>query len=91
MHPELSIAVQVETPLELAPRLSDRLGNNIYMKREDMQPVFSFKVLNTLLATSMRTDVHGGRPACCTRGLAARFSSLMTDDATTSHAAEGSL
>jgi uncharacterized membrane protein len=35
----------VETPLELAPRLSERLGrgNSVLLKREDMQPVFSFK------------------------------------------------
>jgi len=34
----------VETPLELAPNLSRRLGNHFYFKREDMQPVFSFKL-----------------------------------------------
>ncbi len=33
-----------ETPLELAPRLSARLGNRVLFKREDLQPVFSFKV-----------------------------------------------
>ena len=33
-----------ETPLELAPRLSERLGNAVYLKREDMQSVFSFKL-----------------------------------------------
>ncbi|MCL5776286.1 threonine ammonia-lyase, biosynthetic [Limibaculum sp. FT325] len=32
------------TPLELAPRLSARLGNRIWLKREDLQPVFSFKL-----------------------------------------------
>lgn len=36
--------VAVETPLELAPNLSRRLNNRIYLKREDMQPVFSFKL-----------------------------------------------
>ena len=36
--------VAVETPLELAPNLSARTGNNILFKREDMQPVFSFKL-----------------------------------------------
>ena len=35
--------VAVETPLELAPNLSARLGNRLMLKREDMQPVFSFK------------------------------------------------
>jgi threonine dehydratase len=35
--------VAVETPLEVAPVLSARLGNRVLLKREDMQPVFSFK------------------------------------------------
>ncbi|NBU26059.1 MAG: pyridoxal-phosphate dependent enzyme, partial [Gammaproteobacteria bacterium] len=34
----------IETPLEPAPRLSRRLGNTVLLKREDLQPVFSFKV-----------------------------------------------
>jgi len=33
-----------ETPLEAAPRLSERLGNRVLLKREDLQPVFSFKL-----------------------------------------------
>jgi len=36
--------VAVETPLEVAPTLSQRLGNQVLLKREDMQPVFSFKL-----------------------------------------------
>ncbi len=36
--------VAVETPLEYAPRLSDRVGNKVSIKREDLQPVFSFKL-----------------------------------------------
>ncbi len=36
--------VASETPLEFAPTLSQRVGNQIYFKREDMQSVFSFKV-----------------------------------------------
>ena len=36
--------VAVETPLELAPNLSARLNNQLFLKREDMQEVFSFKV-----------------------------------------------
>ncbi|MCR4301250.1 MAG: threonine ammonia-lyase, biosynthetic [Sulfuricaulis sp.] len=31
------------TPLELAPILSRRTGNHVWLKREDEQPVFSFK------------------------------------------------
>ena len=33
-----------ETPLELAPRLSRRLDIEVLLKREDLQPVFSFKL-----------------------------------------------
>jgi threonine dehydratase len=33
-----------ETPLEVAPRLSARLGSRVLLKREDLQPVFSFKL-----------------------------------------------
>ena len=36
--------VAIESPLELAPSLSARIGNNVLLKREDMQPVFSFKL-----------------------------------------------
>jgi threonine dehydratase len=36
--------VAVETPLEPAPRLSRRLRNEVLFKREDLQPVFSFKL-----------------------------------------------
>jgi threonine dehydratase len=36
--------VAVESPLELAKRLSDRLENRVWLKREDCQPVFSFKL-----------------------------------------------
>ena len=36
--------VAVETPLEEAKTLSRRLGNRILLKREDYQPVFSFKL-----------------------------------------------
>lgn len=36
--------VAVETPLQKAPTLSERLGNHVWLKREDLQPIFSFKV-----------------------------------------------
>ncbi len=36
--------VAVETPLEPASHLSARIGNRILLKREDLQPVFSFKL-----------------------------------------------
>src|SRR5216117_419980 len=36
--------VAMESPLEPAPRLSRRLRNEVLLKREDLQPVFSFKL-----------------------------------------------
>jgi len=36
--------VAIETPLELAPNLSKRTHNQVLLKREDMQSVFSFKL-----------------------------------------------
>jgi len=36
--------VAIESPLEAAPRLSRRVGNDVFFKREDLQPVFSFKL-----------------------------------------------
>jgi threonine dehydratase len=36
--------VAIESPLELAEKLSHRLGNQVWLKREDTQPVHSFKL-----------------------------------------------
>jgi threonine dehydratase len=36
--------VAIESPLTLAKGLSRRLGNQVFLKREDLQPVFSFKL-----------------------------------------------
>jgi len=36
--------VAIETPLDFAPMLSKRMDNQIYIKREDLQAVFSFKL-----------------------------------------------
>ena len=36
--------VAIESALDAAPRLSRELGNEILLKREDLQPVFSFKL-----------------------------------------------
>ena len=36
--------VAKKTPLQIQPLLSARLNNNILLKREDLQPVFSFKL-----------------------------------------------
>ena len=36
--------VAIESPLDAAPGLSVRIGNRVLIKREDLQPVFSFKL-----------------------------------------------
>src|ERR1700741_183492 len=36
--------VATQTPLEVAPGLSRRIDNRLLLKREDLQPVFSFKL-----------------------------------------------
>ena len=36
--------VAIESPLDAAPALSARLANRVLLKREDLQPVFSFKL-----------------------------------------------
>ncbi len=36
--------VAIQTPLEFARKLSERVGHRVWLKREDLQPVFSFKL-----------------------------------------------
>ena len=36
--------VAIESPLDLMPTLSRRIGNRVLLKREDQQPIFSFKL-----------------------------------------------
>jgi len=36
--------VAIESPLDAMPRLSNRFHNRVLLKREDLQPVFSFKL-----------------------------------------------
>ncbi|KAL0309628.1 UNVERIFIED_CONTAM: Threonine dehydratase 1 biosynthetic, chloroplastic [Sesamum radiatum] len=36
--------VAYESPLQLATKMSERWGVNVWLKREDLQPVFSFKL-----------------------------------------------
>lgn len=54
--------IAVKTPLEPAPILSARLGNNILFKREDLQSVFSFKLRGACnkLATTPTADLERG-------------------------------
>jgi threonine dehydratase len=50
-----------ETPLEHAPRLSRRLGNEVLLKREDLQPVHSFKVRGAYNRIAALTDAERAR------------------------------
>ena len=47
--------VAIETPLSVAPFLSERLGNDILIKREDEQPVYSFKCRGAYNCISKKT------------------------------------
>src|SRR6185503_10676971 len=57
--------VAVESPLEEAPRLSRRLGNRILLKREDLQPVFSFKLRGAYNRIAHLSDVAAKRGIIC--------------------------
>ncbi len=54
--------VAQETPLELAKNLSRRLNNQIWLKREDLQPVFSFKLRGAYNRMSQlsKEELHRG-------------------------------
>lgn len=55
-------AVAKVTPLELQPNLSSRIHNRVLLKREDMQPVFSFKLrgaYNKMASLSQETLKSG--------------------------------
>ena len=52
----------VETPIDEAPLLSARLANRVLLKREDLQPVFSFKLrgaYNKMLQLSEAEKARG--------------------------------
>jgi threonine dehydratase len=54
--------VAIESPLNPAPRLSRRLGAEVLLKREDLQPVHSFKLrgaANRIAALSAEEARHG--------------------------------
>jgi len=53
--------VAIESPLELAPTLSRRLGNRILLKREDQQPVFSFKLRGAYNKMAHMSDAERAR------------------------------
>ena len=57
--------VAIETPLEPAAILSARIGNRVYFKREDMQPVFSFKLRGAYNKIAHLTPAQRKRGVIC--------------------------
>ena len=55
--------VAIESPLEIAPALSTKLNNEIFLKREDLQPIFSFKLRGAY------NKIAGLSPAQLTNGV----------------------
>ena len=49
--------VAVETPLDEAVSLSRRLGNRVLLKRDDLQPVFSFKLRGAYNAIAKKDEI----------------------------------
>ncbi|KAI9002563.1 tryptophan synthase beta subunit-like PLP-dependent enzyme [Hyaloraphidium curvatum] len=57
--------VAMESPLTHAVNLSTRFGNNLYLKREDLQPVFSFKLRGAYNRMSQLTPEERKRGVVC--------------------------
>ena len=51
----------VETPLQRANHISARLGHEVWLKREDMQPAFSFKVRGAYNKIAQLSDAERAR------------------------------
>jgi threonine dehydratase len=57
--------VAIETPLDAAPRLSRRLNNRVLFKREDLQPVFSFKIRGAYNKIAQLSRISAQRGVIC--------------------------
>ncbi|KAG0467888.1 hypothetical protein HPP92_017216 [Vanilla planifolia] len=57
--------VAVESPLHYAPKLSKRLGVDLWLKREDLQPVFSFKLRGAYNMMAKLTKEQLNRGVVC--------------------------
>ena len=57
--------VAIESPLDPAPGLSARSGNRVLLKREDMQPVFSFKLRGAYNKMASLTPAQRKRGVIC--------------------------
>lgn len=57
--------VAIESPLEAAPRISERTNNIVRFKREDLQPVFSFKLRGAYNRISQLSEADLKRGVIC--------------------------
>src|SRR5271154_2437050 len=57
--------IAIETSLEAAPRLSRRLDNRVFFKREDLQPVFSFKIRGAYNKIAQLSSIAAQRGVIC--------------------------
>lgn len=57
-------ALAARTPLQYAPKLSDELGRNVWLKREDLQDVFSFKIRGAANRMAALKDDEKARGVC---------------------------
>ena len=53
--------IAIETPLQLADSISARLGHEVWLKREDMQPAFSFKLRGAYNKMAQLSDAERAR------------------------------
>ncbi len=61
--------VAKKTPLEFAPKISARMNNSIWLKREDLQPVFSFKIRGAYnCIVNLPEDVRNKGVICASAG-----------------------
>ena len=74
--------VAIESPLELAGNLSDRFSNKVFLKREDLQSVFSFKLrgafnkINSLSSAQQKVGVVTASAGNHAQGVALAASKL---------------
>jgi threonine dehydratase len=57
--------VAIESPLDPMPRLSARLGSEVLLKREDKQPVFSFKLRGAYNKIANLSETAARRGVIC--------------------------
>jgi threonine dehydratase len=57
--------VAIESPLDAMPRLSARIGNEVLLKREDKQPVFSFKLRGAYNKIANLSETAARRGVIC--------------------------